>query len=100
MIVMKDPEKNAHFGKTLNSITLFYCSFRMWMNSVCSSMKCLSLFSESFRTGYQLLEVVESMEPNSIDWSITFKPPFKPIVKRIKSVENCNQVKESKETFS
>eukprot|EP00210_Caulerpa_lentillifera_P001442 g1384.t1 len=67
-------------------------TFRMWMNSVCSSMKCLSLFSESFRTGWMLLEVIDSMEPNSIDWSRTFKPPFKPIVKRIKSVENCNQI--------
>eukprot|EP00210_Caulerpa_lentillifera_P008546 g8152.t1 len=67
-------------------------TFRMWMNSLGCDTNCISLFSESFRTGWMLLEVIDSIEPNVVDWSKTFQPPFKPVVKRIKAVENCNQV--------
>ena len=67
-------------------------TFRMWLNSLGCETSCASLFSTNFRSGWMLLEVLESILPNSIDWGIANRPPFKSIVSRIKSVENCNQV--------
>lgn len=64
----------------------------MWMNSLGCKTKCMNLFSEDFNTGWVLLEVCDIIQPGSVDWATAFKPPFKPIVHRIKSVENCNQV--------
>lgn len=67
-------------------------TFRMWMNSLGCETNCRNLFSADFRTGWMLLEVLESLQPESIDWTQANKPPFKSIVNRIKSVENCDQV--------
>lgn len=66
--------------------------FRMWMNSLGCSTYCSDLFAEDLRRGWLLLEVLESMVPGSVDWARAFQPPFKQVVHRIKSVENCNQV--------
>ncbi|GMH40509.1 hypothetical protein BSKO_08413 [Bryopsis sp. KO-2023] len=65
---------------------------RMWMNSLGCDMHCMNLFSEDFRSGWMLLQVLDAIEPGCVDWKRAFKPPFKAVVRRIKSVENCNQV--------
>lgn len=64
----------------------------MWMNSLGCSNCCRGLFSEDIRSGWLLLEVLNLMAPGSVDWTQAFQPPFKEVVHRIKSVENCNQV--------
>lgn len=66
--------------------------FTMWMNSLGCSTYCNDLFAEDLRQGWLLLEVLDSMVPGSVDWARAFQPPFKQVVSRIKSVENCNQV--------
>jgi len=67
-------------------------TFRMWLNSLGCKTTCSSLFSPDFRSGWMLLEVVERLQPKCINWNKANKPPFKSIVSRIKSVENCSQV--------
>lgn len=67
-------------------------TFRMWLNSLGCETYCASLFGEDLRCGWLLLQVVEAIRRGSVDWSQAFQPPFKNVVRRIKSVENCNQV--------
>lgn len=62
------------------------------MNSLGCDLQCMNLFSDDIRSGWLLLEVIDAIEPGCVNWKLAFKPPFKPLVRRIKSVENCNQV--------
>lgn len=35
---------------------------------------------------------MDSLSPGSVDWRAVRKPPFKPLLRRVHSIENCNQV--------
>lgn len=51
----------------------------------------LGLF-DGLRDGYALLRVIDQLSPGTVDWRGVRKPPLKPLLRRVHSIENCNQV--------
>ncbi|KAI4340995.1 hypothetical protein MLD38_025777 [Melastoma candidum] len=62
--------------------------FRLWMNSLGIDTYVNNLF-EDVRNGWVLLEVLDKISPNSVNWKLASKPPIK---MPFRKVENCNQV--------
>ncbi|XP_062222913.1 fimbrin-5-like [Phragmites australis] len=63
-------------------------AFRLWINSLGISTYVNNLF-EDVRTGWILLEVLDKISPDSVNWKHASKPP---IIMPFRKVENCNQV--------
>ncbi|KVI10431.1 hypothetical protein Ccrd_011189 [Cynara cardunculus var. scolymus] len=62
--------------------------FRLWINSLGISSYVNNLF-EDVRNGWTLLEVLDKVSPESVNWKHATKPPIK---MPFRKVENCNQV--------
>ncbi|KAI4378254.1 hypothetical protein MLD38_015758 [Melastoma candidum] len=62
--------------------------FRLWMNSLGIVTYVNNVF-EDVRNGWVLLEVLDKVSPNSVNWKQASKPPIK---MPFRKVENCNQV--------
>ncbi|KAI4319887.1 hypothetical protein MLD38_033432 [Melastoma candidum] len=62
--------------------------FRLWMNSLGIITYVNNVF-EDVRNGWVLLEVLDKISPNSVNWKLASKPPIK---MPFRKVENCNQV--------
>ncbi|XP_044501747.1 fimbrin-5-like [Mangifera indica] len=64
--------------------------FRLWINSLGIPTYVNNLF-EDVRNGWVLLEVLDKVSPESVNWKQATKPPIK---MPFRKVENCNQVVE------
>ncbi|GAU25087.1 hypothetical protein TSUD_257810, partial [Trifolium subterraneum] len=62
--------------------------FRMWINSLGISTRVNNLF-EDVRNGWILLEVLDKIFPESVNWKQATRPPIR---MPFRKVENCNQV--------
>lgn len=62
--------------------------FRLWINSLGISSYVNNMF-EDVRNGWLLLEVLDKVSPESVNWRQATKPPIK---MPFRKVENCNQV--------
>ncbi|KAL8469839.1 hypothetical protein ACS0TY_032623 [Phlomoides rotata] len=62
--------------------------FRLWINSLGIVSYVNNLF-EDVRNGWVLLEVLDKVSPESVNWKQATKPPIK---MPFRKVENCNQV--------
>ncbi|GAB4859370.1 Fimbrin-5 [Ancistrocladus abbreviatus] len=62
--------------------------FRLWINSLGVDTYVNNLF-EDVRNGWVLLEVLDKVSPQSVNWKRATKPPIK---MPFRKVENCNQV--------
>ncbi|EPS65778.1 fimbrin 1, partial [Genlisea aurea] len=62
--------------------------FRLWINSLGIESYVNNLF-EDVRTGWVLLEVLDKVCPECVNWKLASEPPIK---LPFKKVENCNQV--------
>ncbi|KAL7130880.1 hypothetical protein ABFS83_13G161700 [Erythranthe nasuta] len=62
--------------------------FRLWINSLGILSYVNNLF-EDVRNGWILLEVLDKVSPESVNWKQATKPPIK---MPFRKVENCNQV--------
>ncbi|KAL1821770.1 hypothetical protein ACET3Z_016639 [Daucus carota] len=62
--------------------------FRMWINSLGVDTHVNNLF-EDIRNGWVILEVLDKVAPQSVNWRKATKPPIKMPFRKI---ENCNQV--------
>lgn len=63
-------------------------AFRFWMNSLGNSSYIDNVF-EDLRNGWLLLETLDKLSPEIVNWKIASKPPIK---MPFRKVENCNQV--------
>ncbi|XP_024545636.1 fimbrin-1 [Selaginella moellendorffii] len=61
--------------------------FRVWINSLGTTTYVDQLF-DGVWDGWILLEILDKLEPGSINWKAANKPPIK---MPFKKVENCNQ---------
>ena len=48
---------------------------------------------EALRDGHVLLRALDRLAPGCVDWGRCHAPPFKPLHRHPRSVENCNQVR-------
>lgn len=62
--------------------------FRLWINSLGIATYVNNVF-EDIRNGWVLLEVLDKVSPESVNWKQASKPPIK---MPFRKVENCNQV--------
>ncbi|XP_031262198.1 fimbrin-5-like isoform X1 [Pistacia vera] len=62
--------------------------FRLWINSLGIPTYVNNVF-EDVRNGWVLLEVLDKVSPESVNWKQASKPPMK---MPFRKVENCNQV--------
>lgn len=62
--------------------------FRLWINSLGIPTYVNNLF-EDVRNGWVLLEVLDKVNPKSVNWKLANKPPIK---MPFRKVENCNQI--------
>ncbi|XP_023887854.1 fimbrin-5 isoform X1 [Quercus suber] len=62
--------------------------FRLWINSLGIATYINNVF-EDIRNGWVLLEVLDKVSPESVNWKQASKPPIK---MPFRKVENCNQV--------
>ncbi|KAJ7964749.1 putative Fimbrin [Quillaja saponaria] len=62
--------------------------FRLWINSLGIATYVNNVF-EDVRNGWVLLEVLDKVSPESVNWKQATKPPIK---MPFRKVENCNQV--------
>ncbi|XP_044494137.1 fimbrin-5 [Mangifera indica] len=62
--------------------------FRLWINSLGIPTYVNNVF-EDVRNGWVLLEVLDKVSPESVNWKQASKPPIK---MPFRKVENCNQV--------
>ncbi|KAF5459489.1 hypothetical protein F2P56_023430 [Juglans regia] len=62
--------------------------FRLWINSLGIASYVNNVF-EDVRNGWILLEVLDKVSPESVNWKQATKPPIK---MPFRKVENCNQV--------
>ncbi|KAG2713805.1 hypothetical protein I3760_04G192700 [Carya illinoinensis] len=62
--------------------------FRLWINSLGIASYVNNVF-EDVRNGWILLEVLDKVSPESVNWKQASKPPIK---MPFRKVENCNQV--------
>ncbi|KAK4577120.1 hypothetical protein RGQ29_027575 [Quercus rubra] len=62
--------------------------FRLWINSLGIVTYVNNVF-EDIRNGWVLLEVLDKVSPESVNWKLASKPPIK---MPFRKVENCNQV--------
>lgn len=67
-------------------------TFRVWLLSLLRNEVHIQNLTESLRDGYVLLRVLDTIAPGCVAWPSVHKPPFKPLLKQPKSIENCNQV--------
>lgn len=82
-----------HLDEDNASISREERTLRMWVNSLAAGrLACSSLFSDQVRNGWLLLEALDILEPGCVDWKLASQPPFKEVVRRIKSMENCSLV--------
>ncbi|KAG2501608.1 hypothetical protein HYH03_000113 [Edaphochlamys debaryana] len=65
---------------------------RLWLNSLDPRIGVTSLFAAEVATGWPLLLALDAIEPGCVSWHDTFRPPFKEKLRKILSVQNCNQV--------
>jgi plastin-1 len=65
-------------------------TFRTWMNSLGCQTYCKHLF-ESLQDGFLLLEIIEKVNPGTVNWKTVNKPPM---VSAFKKIENCARVLE------
>ncbi|XP_047334679.1 fimbrin-1-like [Impatiens glandulifera] len=62
--------------------------FRLWINTLGIASYVNNLF-EDVRNGWILLEVLDKISPETVNWKQATKPPIK---MPFRKVENCNQV--------
>ncbi|GMY09753.1 fimbrin-5-like [Fagus crenata] len=62
--------------------------FRLWINSLGIATYVNNVF-EDVRNGWVLLEILDKVSPESVNWKQASKPPIK---MPFRKVENCNQV--------
>ncbi|KAE8075580.1 hypothetical protein FH972_014279 [Carpinus fangiana] len=62
--------------------------FRLWINSLGVATYVNNVF-EDVRNGWVILEVLDKVSPESVNWKQASKPPIK---MPFRKVENCNQV--------
>ncbi|KAK9830090.1 hypothetical protein WJX72_009729 [[Myrmecia] bisecta] len=68
-------------------------TFRMWLNSLLPDAHVSSLYGETLRDGWILLQAIAHIRPGSVDFARVHRPPFpNPLHRRPKSLENCNLV--------
>ena len=67
-------------------------TFRVWLLSLLRNEVHIQNLTESLRDGYVLLRVLDTIAAGCVAWPSVHKPPFKPLLKQPKSIENCNQV--------
>ena len=67
----------------------------MWLLSLLHNEVHIQNLVESLRDGYVLLRVLDTIAPGCVKWQAVHRPPFKPLLKQPKSIENCNQVSPS-----
>ena len=65
-------------------------TFRVWLLSLLRNEVHIQNLTESLRDGYVLLRVLDTISPGCV--AKMHQPPFKPLLKQPKSIENCNQV--------
>ncbi|KAK1267980.1 Fimbrin-like protein 2 [Acorus gramineus] len=63
-------------------------AFRLWINSLGTVIYVNNVF-EDVRNGWVLLEALDKVSPESVNWKQASKPPIK---MPFRKVENCNQV--------
>ena len=68
-------------------------TFRVWLLSLLHNEVHIQNLVESLRDGYVLLRVLDTIAPGCVRWQAVHRPPFKPLLKQPKSIENCNQVR-------
>ena len=68
-------------------------TFRVWLLSLLHNEVHIQNLAESLRDGYVLLRVLDTIAPRCVRWQAVHRPPFKPLLKQPKSIENCNQVR-------
>lgn len=67
-------------------------TFRVWLLSLLRNEVHIQNLTESLRDGYVLLRVLDTIASGCVAWPSVHRPPFKPLLKQPKSIENCNQV--------
>lgn len=67
-------------------------TFRVWLLSLLRNEVHIQNLAESLRDGYVLLRVLDTIAPGCVHWTAAHRPPFKPLLRQPKSIENCNQV--------
>ena len=65
----------------------------MWLLSLLRNEVHIQNLTESLRDGYVLLRVLDTIAPGCVSWPAVHRPPFKPLLKQPKSIENCNLVR-------
>jgi plastin-1 len=69
-------------------------TFCVWMSTFLEAGDAaITNLSESLKDGYLLLRVLDQLAPGCVSWKKAHKPPFKPLLRRPASIENCNQVR-------
>ena len=64
----------------------------MWLLSLLRNEVHIQNLAESLRDGWVLLRVLDTIAPGCVRWQAAHRPPFKPLLRQPKSIENCNQV--------
>ncbi|KAK9793174.1 hypothetical protein WJX73_004352 [Symbiochloris irregularis] len=64
--------------------------FSVWITSLLNTPLRAGLF-DSLRDGTVLLRVIDVLSPGAVDWRYVRKQPLKPLLRRVHSLENCNQ---------
>ena len=75
-------------------------TFRVWLLSLLRNEVHIQNLTESLRDGYVLLRVLDTIAAGCVAWPSVHKPPFKPLLKQPKSIENCNQARLSRGIIS
>ena len=68
-------------------------TFRVWLLSLLRNEVHIQNLAESLRDGWVLLRVLDTIAPGCVRWQAAHRPPFKPLLRQPKSIENCNQVR-------
>ena len=68
-------------------------TFRVWLLSLLRNEVHIGGLREALRDGYVLLRALDRLAPGCVDWGRCHAPPFKPLHRHPRSVENCNQVR-------